>query len=63
MPTIFNMVVDAVVRHWESLLVAEREEQEVGDSSGDEGDRAQTTERTIRNKTTVDNGRRINTNG
>ena len=52
-----------MVRHWESLLVAEREEQEVGDSSGDEGDRAQTTERTIRNKTTVDNGRRINTNG
>ena len=26
-PTIFNVVVDAVVCHWESLLVAEREER------------------------------------
>ena len=24
-PTIFNVVVDAVVRHWKYLLVAERE--------------------------------------
>ena len=34
-PTSFNMVVDAVVRHWESLLVAEREEREGGEISGD----------------------------
>ena len=34
-PTILNVVVDAVVRHWESLLVAEREG---GESSGDKGD-------------------------
>ena len=34
-----------VVRHWESLLVAEREEWEGGDSSGNEGDRAQTAGR------------------
>ena len=26
-PTILNMVVDAVVRHWEPLMVVEREER------------------------------------
>ena len=36
-PIIFNVVVYVVVRHWESLLVAEREEGEGGESSGDEG--------------------------
>ena len=50
-PTIFNVVVDAVVCHWESL-VAEREE---GDSSGDKRDMSQTTRRTIRDQ---DDGRR-----
>ena len=35
-PTIFNVVVDAMVRHWESLLVAEREG---GKNNGDEGSR------------------------
>ena len=34
-PTVFNVVVDTVVHHWESLLVAEREEREGDDSSGD----------------------------
>ena len=34
-PTIFNVVVDAVVCHWESLLVAEWEEQEGGEIRGD----------------------------
>ena len=37
--TILNVVVDTVVRHWESLLVAEREG---GESSGDKGDGEQT---------------------
>ena len=35
-PTIFNVVVDAVVRHWGSLVA----EQEGGDSSNDDGDAA-----------------------
>ena len=35
LPTIFNVVVDAVIHHWE-YLVAEREG---GDSSRDNGDR------------------------
>ena len=52
LPTIFNMVVDAVVRHWESLLVAERE---VGKSSGDKGNGAQTVGRLIRDR---DDGRK-----
>ena len=47
-PTILNVVVDAVVCHWESVLVAEREEQEGGYSSGDIGDRTQMAGRTIR---------------
>ena len=34
LPTIFNVVVDAVVRHWESLV----EERGRGDSSRDDGD-------------------------
>ena len=38
LPTIFNVMVDAVVRHWESLLVAERGGREGGKSSGDKGD-------------------------
>ena len=42
-PTIFNVVVDAVVNHWKSLVA----EQEGGDSSGDEGDMEQTAGRTI----------------
>ena len=44
MPTIFNVVVDAVVRHWESL-VAERAE---GGISNDNEDAAQPAGRTIR---------------
>ena len=47
LPTIFNVVVDAVFCHWEFLLVAE---QEGGESSGDKGDGAQTSVRTIRNR-------------
>ena len=47
LPTIFNVVVDAVVFHWESLLVAEQEE---GYSSGDEGNGAQTVGRTIQDQ-------------
>ena len=43
-PTIFNVVVDAVVRHWESFVV----EREGGDSNDGNGDVAQTTGRTIR---------------
>ena len=49
--TIFNVVVDAVVCHWGSLVVAE---QEGGDSSCDKGDRAQTAGRKIRDR---DDGR------
>ena len=45
-PTIFNVVVDAVVRHWE-YLVAERER---GDNSKDKGDVAQTSGRTIQDQ-------------
>ena len=45
LPTIFNVVVEAVVRHWESLLVAERDGGEI---SGDKGDGFQTARRTIR---------------
>ena len=33
-PTIFNVVVDVVVRHWESL-VAEREEEDIRDNDRD----------------------------
>ena len=51
-PTIFNVVVDAVVSHWESLLV---EEQEGGDSSGYKGDGAKTAGSTIWDQ---DGGRR-----
>ena len=40
-PTIFNVVVDAVVCNWGSMLVAEREEQKEDKSRGDEGDRTQ----------------------
>ena len=39
LPTTFNLVVDVVLCHWESLLVTEREG---GDSNGDERDRSQT---------------------
>ena len=46
-PIIFNVVLDAVVRHWESLLLAEREG---GKSSGDEGDGTQMPGRTIRDR-------------
>ena len=46
-PTIFNVMVDAVIRHWESLLVAE---QEGGESSGDKGDGTQTEGRTIQDQ-------------
>ena len=42
-PTILNVVVDAVVRHWESLVA----EQEGGYSSGDDRDGEQTEGRTI----------------
>ena len=47
LPTIFNVVVDAVVCHWESLMVAEREG---GESSGVKGEGAQTVGRTIRDR-------------
>ena len=43
-PTIFNVVVDAVVCHWGSLVV----EREGGDSSGDDRDGEQAEGRTIR---------------
>ena len=43
LPTIFNVVVDAVVRHWKSL-VSERAEE---DSSYNEDDAAQPEGRTI----------------
>ena len=46
-PTIFNVVMDAVVRHWESLLVAERERV---DSSGDKGYGAHTAGRKIQDQ-------------
>ena len=41
------MVVEAVVHHWEYLLVAEREG---GDISGNKVDGAQTAGRTIRDR-------------
>ena len=44
MPNIFNVVVDAVVCHWESLML---EEREGGDIRDDEGDGAQTAGRMI----------------
>ena len=50
LPTIFNVVVDTVVCHWESLVV----EREGGDSSRDVGDGEPTAERKIRGK---DDGR------
>ena len=46
-PTIFNVVVDAVVHYWEYLLVTE---QEGGKISGDEGDGAQTVVRMIQDR-------------
>ena len=49
-PIIFNVVVDTVVCHWESLLVAEREEREGGEISGDEGDRTHMAGRMIRDQ-------------
>ena len=45
-PTIFNVVVDEVIHHWE-FLVAEREG---GDSSGEDGDGEQMAGRKIRDK-------------
>ena len=47
LPNIFNVVVDAVVRHCKSLLVVE---QEGGDNSGDEGDGEKTAGSTIRER-------------
>ena len=44
MLTIFNVVVDVVVCHWESLLMAEREGVDI---SGDKGYGAQTAGRKI----------------
>ena len=49
-PTIFNVVVDAVVCHWESLMVDEREKQDEGKSSNEKGDEAQTAGSTIRDR-------------
>ena len=46
-PTIFNVVVDVVVCHQKSLLVAE---QEGGERSGEEGDGTQNARRTIRDR-------------
>ena len=46
-PTIFNVVGDTVVCHWESLLVAEREG---GESSGDKGNGSQMAGRTIQDR-------------
>ena len=43
-PNIFNVVVDAVVFHWESLVA----EREGGDISGDDGDMEPMARRTIR---------------
>ena len=51
LPTIFNVVVDAVVCHWGSLVV----EREGGDSSGDDRDGEQAEGRTIRGQ---DDGQR-----
>ena len=51
MPTIFNKVVDVMVRHWESLLVEERDGSKI---SGDKGYMTQTAGRTIRGR---DDGR------
>ena len=44
LPTIFNVVVETVVCHWEYLLVTELEG---GDSSGDKGDGAKKAGRKI----------------
>ena len=44
-PTIFNVVGDTVIRHWESLLVAEQEGDKI---SSDEGDGTQMAGGTIR---------------
>ena len=44
LPTIFNLVVDAVVRHWKSLVA----EQKGGDSSDADDDKEQMAGRTIR---------------
>ena len=45
-PTIFNVVVDAVVGHWEFLVA----EQEGGDISGDNRDGEPTEGRTIQGR-------------
>ena len=58
LPTIFNVVVDTVVRHWESLLT----EWEGGDSSDDDGDAAQTARRSGK-ETTANGGQRRDING
>ena len=58
--TIFNLVVDAVICHWESLMVAERE---VGKSSGDKGNRAQQRGGRSGTKMTEINERKRVTNG
>ena len=50
LPTIFNVVVDAVVCHWKYLMVAEQEKRDGGKNSSDEGDEAQTAGRTIRDQ-------------
>ena len=44
------MVVDTVFRHWEYLIVAEREEREGVGSSGKEGNGAETAGRKIRDQ-------------
>ena len=56
LPTIFNVVVDAVVCHWE-YLVAEREG---GDTIDDNRDAEQTAGRTIQD---LDNGRQRDEEG
>ena len=55
LPKIFNVVVDTVVCHWESLLVAEQEEREGREISGEEGEREQTAGRKIQEQ---DDGRK-----
>ena len=58
-PTIFNVVVDVVVCHWESLV----KEQEEVDSSGDKGEGAQMAGGRSWTETTGNDGRRRYTNG
>ena len=52
MPTIFNVVLDAVVRHWESLVGGQAGG---GGGSNENGNTAQLAVRTIRER---DDGRR-----